>query len=80
MRRPAFCLSENKDADQLRSNQAAKQHLCFCYTNSTIPLLPKSQFSSLSPSSVVVQPGLCLVGHPEDRFSRDKSHVFLLTV
>ena len=59
MRKPAFCICENKDADQLRSNCAADQRLCFRYTDSTIPLLPKSEFSSLTPSSVVVQPGLC---------------------
>ena len=36
-----FCICENKDADQLRSNCAADQCLCFRYTDSTIPLLPK---------------------------------------
>ena len=43
MRKPAFCIYENKDADQLRSNCAADQRLCFRYTDSTIPLLPKSE-------------------------------------
>ena len=33
--------------------------LCFRYTDSTIPLLPKYEISSVRPSSVVVQPGLC---------------------
>ena len=37
-----FCICENKDADQLRGNHEADQHLCFRYTDSTIPLLPKS--------------------------------------
>ena len=41
MRKPAFCICENKDADQLRSNCAADQRLCFRYTDSAIPLLPK---------------------------------------
>ena len=60
VRKPAFCICENKDADQLRSNCAADQRLCFRYTiNSTMPLLPKSEISSLKPSSVAVQPGLC---------------------
>ena len=59
MRKPAFCICENKDADQLRGNREADQRLCFRYTDSTIPLLPKSEISSLSPSSVTVQPGLC---------------------
>ena len=48
MRKPAFCICENKDADQLRGNREADQHLCFRYTDSTIPLLPKSEISSPS--------------------------------
>ena len=60
MRKPAFCICENKDADQLRSNREADQHLCFRYTDTTIPLIPKSEILSLYPSSVAVQPGLCL--------------------
>ena len=47
MRKPAFCICENKDADQLRGNREADQRLCFRYTDSTIPLLPKSEISSL---------------------------------
>ena len=31
MRKPAFCICENKDADQLRDNRAADQRLCFRY-------------------------------------------------
>ena len=59
MRKPAFCIYESKDADQLRGNRKADQRLCFCYIDSTIPLLPKSEISSLYPFSVTVQPGLC---------------------
>ena len=58
MRKPAFCICQNKDADQLRSNCAVDQRLCFRYTDSKIPLLPKSEISSLYLSSVAVQPGL----------------------
>ena len=58
MRKPAFCICENKDADQLRGNREAGQRLCFPYTDSTIPLLPISEISSLYPPSVAVQPGL----------------------
>ena len=47
VRKPAFCICENKDADQLRGNREADQRLCFRYTDSTIPLLPKSEISSL---------------------------------
>ena len=59
MRKPAFCICKNKDADQLRGNSEADQRLCFRYSESTIPLLPKSEISSLKPFSVAVQPGLC---------------------
>ena len=51
MREPAFCICENKDADQLRGyrevNREADQRLCFRYIDSTIPLLPKYEISSL---------------------------------
>ena len=59
VRKPAFCICENKDADQLRGNREADQRLCFRYIESTIPLLSKSEISSLYSSSMVVQPGLC---------------------
>ena len=45
-RREAFCICENKDADQLRGNREADQRLCFRHTDSAIPLLPKSEISS----------------------------------
>ena len=47
MRKPAFCLCENKDADQLRVDREADQRLCFRYTDSTISLLLISGISSL---------------------------------
>ena len=47
VRKPAFCICENKDADHLRGNRQADQRLCFCYADSTIPPLPKSEISSL---------------------------------
>ena len=59
MRKPTFCICENKDADQLRGDREADQRLCFRYIDSTFPLLSISEISSLSPSSVAVQPGLC---------------------
>ena len=45
MRKRAFCICENKDADQLRGNREADQRLCFRYTDSAIPLLPKYEIS-----------------------------------
>ena len=54
MRKPAFCICENKGADQLHGNRdqlhgngAAIQRLCFHYIDSTIPLILKSEVSSL---------------------------------
>ena len=59
MKKPTFYICENKDAGQLRGDREADQRLCFRYIDSTIPLLSKSEISSLLPSSVAVQPGLC---------------------
>ena len=58
MRKQAFCICENKDADQLRGYREADQRLCFRYIGSAIPLLFKFEISSLWPSSVAVQTGL----------------------
>ena len=57
MRKPAFRICATKCADQLHGNSAADQRLCFCYEDSKIPLLPKSEISSLLPS-VAVKSGL----------------------
>ena len=40
MRKGDFCICEIKSADQLGSNHAADQRLCFRYIDSTFPLLP----------------------------------------
>ena len=47
VRKPDFCICENKDADQLHGEREADQRLCFHYTDSTIPILPTSEISSL---------------------------------
>ena len=59
MGKPTICIGENKGADQLRSNCEADQRLCFRYSDSAIPPLLKSEFSSFSLFSVLVQVGLC---------------------
>ena len=59
MRKPDFCLCENKGADQLRSNCEADQRLCFRYTDSTLSLLIKSELSSFYAASGTVHVGLC---------------------
>ena len=72
MRKPAFCIWENKAADQLRGNREADQRLCFHYTDRTGPF--SSYIRNFKPLAI-----LCgctawfvwgLVRNPEDRFSR----------
>ena len=48
MRKPAFCICENKDADHLRGNRTADQRICFRYTlvQFLYFLNPKFQVSS----------------------------------
>ena len=58
MRKPDFFICENKAADQRRGNRKANQCLCFRYIASTLPLLPKSEISSLYTYTVAVQPDL----------------------
>ena len=53
MRKPFFAYAKTKT-----QISEADQRLCFRYTDSAIPLLSKSEISSLSPSCVAVQPGL----------------------
>ena len=64
----ARCICESKGTAQLCGNYAADERLCFRYISSkyspskytgTVPLLPESKFSSLLPSYVAIQPGLC---------------------
>ena len=65
MRKPAFCICENKGADQLHGcNRAADQCLCFAKIDSKIPLLSKT----LAIFSVCC---VGLVGSPEERFSHE---------
>ena len=55
MRKFVFCMCENKDAD----HRAADQRHCLRYIDDTNTLLPYSEISSLKPSSMTLQPGLC---------------------
>ena len=59
MGKPTICLGENKGADQLRSNCEADQRPSFRYSDSTVPLLLKSEISRFQLFSVTVQVGLC---------------------
>ena len=76
MRKPAFCICENKDVDQLCGNCEADQRLCFSYTDSTIPILPKSKISSLWRSSVAVQ----TCSEIPDRLSRDEAQLCMVGI
>ena len=60
MRKPAFCICENKDPDQLRGYRKADQHLCFRQTDSVIPLLSNPKFQA--PSHLVWLYSLVCVG------------------
>ena len=74
MRNPPFCICRNKSADELRSIQ----RLNYCFIGSTIPLLDKSEISSLLSSSVAVQLFVWdLVGNHEDRFSHHKAQMYV---
>ena len=70
MRKPDFCICENKGADQLRGNREADQHICFCYTESKIPLLPKPLAIFYDCTAHFVWD---LVRNPEDQFSPNEA-------
>ena len=62
MRKPAFCICENKDADQLRGNRKADQRLCFRYKDSQSLYFLNLKFQASSyplwlHSAVCVGPG-----------------------
>ena len=71
MRKLAFYICENKDADQLRCNREADQRFSFRYIDRTIPLLfkPLAIFCGCTDRFVSD-----LVGNPEDRFSHNEAH------
>ena len=56
MRKPVFCICENKGADQLHGNRAADQRFCFPFIDSTIPLLLNPKFRVLW---LYCEPRLC---------------------
>ena len=71
MRKPAFCICENKDA----GNREADQRLCFRYTDSTIPLLSIRNFKLLAIFCGCTAWFVSdLVENPEDRFSQNEAH------
>ena len=72
VRKPDFCICENKDADQLRGNRKADQSFCFHHLDSKYLcfLNPKFQVSSY------IQKFSSPVGNPEDRVSQNETHLW----
>ena len=76
MKKPTFCMCENKEADQLRGNRETDQHLRFRLIDSTIPLLPKYETKPLAILCGCTARFVSdLVVNPEDRFSRNEAHL-----
>ena len=69
VRKPDFCICENKDADQLRGYQ----HLCLHYIDSTISLI-----RNFNPLAIFYGCTARFVWHqvktPENRFSHKEAH------
>ena len=59
MRKPAFCICENKDADQLCGNRTSDQRLCFRYIDST-PLFYLNKKISASIHLLRLQSPVCV--------------------
>ena len=76
MRKPAF-LHKRKQRRRLAAelHVTADQHLCFCYTDSTIPLLPKYEISKLAICGCTTWFVFDVVGNPKDRFSHNEAHM-----
>ena len=74
MRKPAVCICENKDADQLRDNREADQRLCFCYTDSK-----SLYFLNFKPLDIFCDCTMRfmsdLVGNPKDKFSHNEAYL-----
>ena len=79
MGKPTICIGENKDADQLRGYREADQRLCFRYSDSTIPLLLKSEFQASSSFLCLYRP-VCVgpVRKPHCWFSHEAAHLLKL--
>ena len=68
MRKPAFCIFENKGADQLLGNRGADQHLCFSY-----PYFLNPKFQACGSTARFVSD---LVENPENRVSHAMAHLY----
>ena len=74
LRKTAFCIYENKCANQLSRYLTADQCLCFCYIDSLIPLTP-----NFKPQAIfcycIAQILSDLVGKPGEWFCHDTAHI-----
>ena len=77
MGKQTICVDENKDADQLRGHREADQRLCFRYSDSTIPLLLKSEYRSVCVGPV--RKPHCWFSHEATHFCDDLCCSFFLT-
>ena len=77
IRKPPFCICENKDADQLRGNREADQRLCFRYIDSTTP--STSYIRNFKPLAILCDCTAQFVWDqvriPEDWFSHNEAHL-----
>ena len=80
MRKRAFCICDNKDADSCAVTVQLIRAFVFA-TYSTISLLPKSDISRLAIfCGCIVWFVLDLVGKPEDRFCLDAAHIIFFSI
>ena len=71
MRKPDFCICENKGADQLCGNRTTDQRLCFRHIIQNFK--PVAIFCGYTVRFVSD-----LVGNPEDRFSHNEAQMILV--
>ena len=76
MRNPAFCICDNKAADQLRGNSEADQRLFSLHSwyNSSTSQIQNFKLPAIfcDCTALFVSD---LVGNPEDRFSHNETHI-----
>ena len=74
MRKPAFCICENKDANQLRGNREADQRLCFRYIDRKIALFLNTKSQASSHLLWLCSP-VCVGPGQKPRFSQKEAQI-----
>ena len=82
MRKPDFCICENKDADQMHSDSAANHCLCFRYKVQSLYFLNLKFQASYLPifCAHTARSVSDLVGNTEDRFCCAEAHIVTLYI